>query len=259
MQQEQVHMVSNTPVEGDYFLLELASRVVAPLVQPGQFVHVRIPGRNDLVLRRPFSVFRAGDGLLSILYKRVGEGTQSLSELPADAALDILGPLGRGFPPVNPEKLPVLVAGGYGMAALYLVAERAPKKGVVMVGGATGKDILCVADFERIGWEVRVATEDGSRGTRGRVTEVMDAYVAGMEGAAPEFFACGPMGMLKAVAERAIGGSWTAWISLDRNMGCGVGACLACVQKVRDESDGPTWARICKEGPVFECREVIWE
>jgi len=258
MQQEQVKIISNNAVQGDYYVLELASRTVAPLVQPGQFVHVRIPARNDLVLRRPFSVFKAEAGVLSILYKRVGSGTATLSQLLPDTELNIMGPLGRGFPSPNSTRTPILVAGGYGMAALFLVAQRCDQKGIVLVGGASKKDILCKVDFEDIGWEVLVATEDGSLGTPGLVTEVLDARIPELK-TAPEFFGCGPMGMLKAVSDRALEGDWTAWISLDRNMGCGVGACLACVQKVHTESEEPTWARICKEGPVFECRDVIWD
>ena len=258
MEQEQVKIISNNAVQGDYHILELDSSVVAPLVQPGQFVHTRIPDRMDLVLRRPFSVFKAEAGLLSILYKCVGSGTATLSELLPGMELNIMGPLGRGFPCPNPDRVPILIAGGYGMAALFLVAQRCNQKGIVMVGGGSNKDILCVADFEDIGWDVLVATEDGSLGMQGLVTDVLDTRVPELK-TSPEFFVCGPMGMLKAVSDRAKQGNWTAWVSLDRDMGCGVGACLACVQKVHSESKDPTWARICKEGPVFECRDVIWD
>ena len=104
---------------------------------------------------------------------------------------------------------------------------------------------------------MRLATDDGSLGMRGLVTTPLDAWLsdAAQE---PEFFACGPNGMLKAVGERAIAGNWKGWLSLDRHMGCGVGACLACVQKIRRDG-AETLARVCKEGPIFESREVVWE
>ena len=122
-------------------------------------------------------------------------------------------------------------------------------------------DILCVPDFVALGWDVRVATEDGSLGIRGLVTVALDAWSAG-EGAGkkPEVFACGPNAMLKAVSDRALARGWKAWISVDEKMGCGVGACLTCVVKVKaEDAQGWKWARSCREGPVFECREVIWE
>ena len=117
-----------------------------------------------------------------------------------------------------------------------------------------------MSEFERLGWEVRICTEDGSLGLRGRVTDALDAWLAEeAAGVTPEFFACGPNAMLRAVGDRAERGGWTAWLSMDRSMGCGVGACLTCVQKMRGENGDWTWARVCREGPVFECRQIVWE
>ncbi len=114
-------------------------------------------------------------------------------------------------------------------------------------------------EFKALGWEVRVSTQDGSLGHRGLVTELVDAWwQREAAGRMPELFTCGPGGMLKAVALRALEHGWTAWTSMDNNMGCGVGACLTCVLKVHD-GDQWAWARACREGPVFECREVVWE
>lgn len=147
------------------------------------------------------------------------------------------------------------------MAALYLTARSSPVKGLALFGGRTKQDILCVSEFEALGWRVVVTTEDGSLGLKGRVTDALDPWLVG-EGAdkTPEFFACGPNGMLKAVAQRALERDLRAWVSLDNNMGCGVGACLTCVVKVRNEEpQGWEWARSCREGPVFECRDVLWE
>ena len=153
---------------------------------------------------------------------------------------------------------PVLVAGGYGMAALYMVARDLPVNGHAFFGGASAQDILCVDEFEALGWTVHVATEDGSLGTKGLVTDVLDTWLADEGGGDVEFHVCGPHGMLKAVSDRAMQHECTAWLSMDRNMACGVGACLTCVVKVHKDDDW-AWARSCKEGPVFECREVIWE
>lgn len=196
---------------------------------------------------------------LAILYKDVGRGTRTLQYLKPGESLSILGPLGRGFPDPDPGRFPVIVAGGYGMAALYMTARSAPTKGIAFFGGRSAKDILCVGEFEAQGWSVQITTEDGSLGRKGIVTDALDDWwVASGRQVRPELFACGPGGMLKAVAQRALERGWEAWTSVDNNMGCGVGACLTCVLKVRGDN-GWSWARACREGPVFNVRDVLWE
>ena len=245
---------------GGYRLLTMDCDKISPRVRPGQFVHLLVPGMGQSVLRRPFSVYRTEGPLLSVLYKDVGRGTHAMAALRGGDRVSLIGPLGKGFPDPDPGHDPVLVAGGYGMAALYLTAGRCGRTGVAFFGGATGGDILCVEAFDACGWEVRIATEDGSLGRRGLVTDVLDAWLAERTSERPpEFFACGPNAMLRAVSLRAERGDWPAWISMDRHMGCGVGACLTCVQKVRAEGGDWSWARVCREGPVFTCRDVVWE
>lgn len=259
MNLEHATVIDHQPIQGGYNLLHMRAPAVAPKVKPGQFIHVKVPHLEECVLRRPFSVFRADGDTLAILYKDVGKGTHTLRYLKAGESLSILGPLGHGFPAPQTGRYPVIVAGGYGMAALYLTARTSPVKGVAFFGGRAAKDILCVSDFEALGWTVHVTTEDGSLGRRGIVTDALDAWwKAEGAGRAPELFVCGPGGMLKAVAARALQQGWPAWTSMDNNMGCGVGACLTCVLKVKD-GDGWTWARACREGPVFDARDVVWE
>ena len=227
---------------------------------PGQFLHIRIPHLGESVLRRPFSVFKVEGATLGILYKDVGKGTRSLKFLRPGEALSIIGPLGRGFPNLSRGCYPVLVAGGYGMAALYLTCRELPVKGVAFFGGRTAQDILCVDEFVAHGWDVRITTEDGSLGAKGRVTDALDAWWKKEgRGRKPEFFACGPNGMLKAVADRAAKHKWTAWVSMDNNMGCGVGACLTCVLKVKKGKNDWSWRRACCDGPVFDTKEILWD
>ncbi len=261
MYQENANVISQEKVQGGYHVLTLRAPLMVSAVQPGQFVHVRVPHMEESLLRRPFSVYRAEGDQLRILYKGVGKGTRTMTFLQAGDTLDLIGPLGRGFPPLTVGRYPVLVAGGYGMAALYLLARQLPVKGVAFFGGRTAPDILCVPEFEALGWEVQVATEDGSLGESGRVTRLLDDWWATREPKADavEAYACGPNGMLQAVAERAREHEWTAWVSVDRNMGCGVGACLTCVLKTHTPGGGWTWKRSCTEGPVFESREIVWE
>jgi dihydroorotate dehydrogenase electron transfer subunit len=278
MIQEKTIVVQHEIFQGQYRLLRVAAPKIGPQVKPGQFVHLKVPRLENAVLRRPFSVFKADAEGLSILYATVGMGTEALNSVQPGEPVDLLGPLGTGFPPLRSssfagpaaggEVMPVLVAGGYGNAALYLQAKNLPVKGVAFFGGRSAADILCVDEFKELGWDVRVATDDGSLGTKGLVTAALDPWLeeqrseVGDQGSGGlghlEVFACGPNAMLKAVGDRAIGKGFTAWLSMDRNMACGVGACLTCVIKRKTET-GWEWARCCKDGPVFNAEEILWD
>ncbi|MBU0679363.1 MAG: dihydroorotate dehydrogenase electron transfer subunit [Verrucomicrobia bacterium] len=255
-----VTVIEHVEVQGGYRLLVMDAPDIAAQVQPGQFIHLQIPDLRDALLRRPFSIYNAENNRLSVLYKGVGVGTRWMADLKPGDPLSVMGPLGHGFPIAEAGGYPVLVAGGYGMAALYIAARESRQKGTAFFGGASAGDILCVPEFEALGWEVRVTTEDGSLGMKGIVTDAMDEWLAqNRPEGEPEYFVCGPSGMLKAVGERAMKAGTKAWISLDNNMCCGVGACLTCVQKIRTADGAWEWQRACREGPVFECREVIWD
>ena len=260
---EEGRLTAQERIGEDYRLLVLDAPGVAAKAQPGQFVHLRVPGLEDRVLRRPFSVYRVKGHELLLLYKTVGAGTRAMNDLRPGSVISVMGPLGRGFPLDRPGSVPLLVGGGYGAAPLSFLAERLPRKGVVFLGGRRAGDVLCLDDFKRLGWETRLATEDGSLGDKGFVTAVLDRWLdARKKGeAAPEIYACGPDGLLRALAERAAARGLTAWLSMDRHMGCGAGVCLACVIRVKRTAGdgGETWSRVCKEGPVFESREIVWE
>jgi len=250
---------THRPLQAGYSELLLAAREIADRARPGQFVHVRIPGLNTGALRRPFSIAGAENGVLRILYKTVGLGTEAMAHLRPGDALSVIGPLGNGFP-LDPLGAPLLVAGGYGVAPLGFLAKRLGMRGTLLVGGRAEDDILDIGLFEEMGWSVRIATQDGSRGIQGLVTLPLDAVLEEMTAACvtPEIYACGPEGLMRAVSERGRKYGCRTWLSLDKRMVCGVGACLACVQKLRRE-DGSEWVgRVCKDGPVFEAREIVW-
>lgn len=258
MVEESTEILAHQRVTESYYLLTLRAPGIAPRVQPGQFAHLRIWSRPDALLRRPFSIYQARGDTLSILYKVVGKGTAALARMQVGERLDALGPLGHGFElptPDGPE--PILVAGGYGMAALYLLAERSPRAGIVFVGGRRRTDILCEAEFRALGWEVRPATEDGSHGVRGLVTEPLRIELQ-RRAANRKLYACGPTPMLQAVARLAETFGLPAELSLDEHMCCGMGVCLTCVVPVRTDG-GWEYQRACTEGPVFDARRILWE
>jgi dihydroorotate dehydrogenase electron transfer subunit len=206
-------------------------------------------------LRRPFSIFDARDGRVTLLYKTVGRGTSALASVREGDSISVLGPLGRGFP-AKCSGTALLVGGGYGVAPLYFLARTLDCPKILFVGGRTAADVLAYDDFKEIGTDVRVATNDGSLGEKGFVTIPLDAETKRLADAGErfEFFTCGPDGLLKAVADRALSFGVPGWISMDRHMICGVGACYACIQKtVRGNS------RCCIEGPVFPAEDLVWQ
>ncbi len=261
MVEQTVQIIANERDTDLYFRLVVRAPQIAPLVQPGQFAHLRVLPMKDALLRRPFSIFQVAGDTFSILYKAVGKGTDALSRMRPGEELSAIGPLGHGFtvPPPGGET-PVLVAGGYGMAAMYLLAHRSPQKGIVFVGGRRRVDILCEEEFRALGWEVRATTEDGSHGENGLVTQPLLAEIRNPKSEIRnlKLFACGPTPMLKAVGKIAEEFNLPAELSMDEHMCCGVGVCLTCVIPIKS-GDGWEYQRTCTEGPVFDARQIVWE
>jgi dihydroorotate dehydrogenase electron transfer subunit len=265
-------ILSNAEVSPGYWRMRLTAPPEFAAARPGQFVMLRVNGAIDPLLRRPFGIFDVGtytpahtgalvQPFLEILYRVVGKGTSMLAELHATDLLDILGPLGTGFElgPAGGEKL--IVGGGVGLAPLYLLAKELVKSSPVRLfaGGRTRDDILCITEFERLGVECYVATEDGSLGERGLVTEALEKRLES-DGNKASIFACGPHGMLNAVASIAAKRSVACQVSLEGYMACGVGACLGCVTPGHGHTpEKPDYRCVCTDGPVFDSAELKWE
>ncbi len=240
--------------------------------RPGQFMHIRTQDSCDPLLRRPLSIHdiaavrKNGTRTMKILYEIVGKGTALLSEKKAFCEVDALGPLGNGFDVKSIAKAgrAVIVAGGMGVAPLFFLAKKLKEargrksdggKIVVLIGGRTKEHVLCEKEFKDLGCDVRVATEDGSKGFKGRVTELMkDQLPRDADSASCVICACGPKPMLAALAMTAKARGIPAYVSLEEFMGCGLGACLGCV--IRTTSG---YKRICHDGPVFDAQDIIWK
>lgn len=245
-----------------YRVLELSAPGIAKAAEPGQFVHIKVPTLEESALRRPFSIFDAdaATGVLTLLYKKVGRGTDALSKAAVGDEVAVAGPLGKGFP-ATCEGRALLVGGGYGVAPLYFLARRmvesgkAPSEITLFVGGRTKEDLLALERFGALGIDMQIATNDGSQGVAGFVTAPLDAVLGSLRGSARhfEFFCCGPDGLLKAICERAVSLGVPGWISVDRHMICGVGACYACIQKTLLGN-----MRCCVDGPIFKAEELVW-
>ena len=261
---EKTTVASHVEAGPGYRFLVLDAPQLAERLAPGQFVHVRVPALEASALRRPFSVFDADGGQVTLLYKTVGRGTAALNAAQPGDALAVMGPLGHGFPEVC-KGVPLLVGGGFGVAPLYFLAKRllardGARTPVLFVGGRTKDDLLALDRFAALGVEVRTATNDGSAGVKGFVTEPLDEVLVDLrqKGEPFELFTCGPDGLLKAVAQRATGTGMPGWISMDRHMVCGVGACFACIQKIKLPNGETFNARCCVNGPVFKAEDLVW-
>ena len=216
------------------------------LTRPGQFVNIEVEG---LYLRRPISVCDYNERTLTLIYKVVGEGTARLSEMKTGEKLDLLTGLGNGFSIRGEVRRPLLVGGGVGVPPLYNLARRLLDEGCevqVVLGFNTASECFYEEEFRALGCRVTVATADGSHGVRGFVTTAIAERHPDFD----YFYACGPLPMLRALAEAV---EQDGQLSFEERMGCGFGACMGCSCKTKYGNK-----RICKEGPVLEKGEVIW-
>ena len=214
------------------------------ITTPGQFINIKI---DDLYLRRPISVCDLYEDVITIIFKVVGKGTDKLSRYGKGKKLDILTGLGNGYDVRKAGDRPMLIGGGIGVPPLYLLAKEliSNNKDVsVVLGFNSVDDVILEREFKKLGCHVNVATVDGSYGKKGFVTDAMfDDYSF--------FYTCGPHPMLKAVYDNTkTGGEF----SFEERMGCGFGACMGCSIKTKDG-----YKRICKDGPVLDKEEIVWE
>ncbi len=244
MKQSIFTVVSNTALTDSVYKMILEGDVSA-ITAPGQFVNIKLEG---LYLRRPISVCDLGENTLTIIYKVVGKGTQQMCSMQPGEKLDVLTGLGNGYDLSVSGDKPVLLGGGVGVPPMYLLAKELLKQGKnvsVILGFNTKSEVFYEQEFKNLGCDVTVTTVDGSYGTKGFVTTVLENIDY------TYFYTCGPEPMLKAVykASKTFG-----QMSFEKRMGCGFGACMGCSCKTITG-----YKRICKEGPVMKKEEILWE
>lgn len=272
--QAKAKIVYNKRTKDNYFKSILSSPRIALGALPGQFVNIKVNSCQEPLLRRPFSIHRVSGSNIEILYEVLGKGTQILAQRKAGEYLDIIGPLGNGFDlrfAISEKRKAILVAGGIGVAPLLFLAEQLIKRNtpyairntLVLIGAKTKKQILCEKEFKDLACEVKIATEDGSGGFKGRVTDLLLSILRANgltpacrtgRGKQATIYACGPRPMLKEIANISQKYNISVQISLEEHMACGIGACLGCVVNTKNG-----YQRVCKEGPVFAADEIVWE
>ena len=246
---------SRTAIARDVFDYVVHCPDIAALAHAGQFVHIRVAGHT---LRRPISICevdRVG-GTIRLVFEVRGSGTDELSNLTAGDLMDIMGPLGNGFALLEPDARAIVVGGVIGTPPMLETAKHYAENCTAILGFRDAAHVILDEDFDACGCDVRLATDDGSRGHHGFVTDLLRQRLT--EESADIIYACGPKGMLKAVADLAAEFGVRCQVSLEERMGCGVGACLVCACKIARENGDPTYKHVCKDGPVFEAKEVIF-
>lgn len=269
---ETVELAHNHQVATNTFKLGFRSPKMAARFRPGQFLMLRLAGTDDPLIGRPLALYdivgQPEQAAIEVVYVVQGNLTTKLAQLSRGAELEVWGPLGNGFASHTVEHL-VMVAGGIGHTPFLTVAkEHLGKTGyaggqpkefadrVTFCYGARSDDYLAgVADFQAIGVAVKVATDDGSAGHQGLVTDLLDTMTTG---ASTHVMCCGPEPMMKAVAEICTRRSWPCEVSLETPMACGIGICFSCVTRVRDSAGQWDYQRTCVAGPVFDAQSIQW-
>lgn len=237
-------------INTDYFMLSVQDKDLTQSIKPGQFFQVKDPDKIIPLLPRPFSVYKVKEDILEFLIKKVGNATTNLSNLEKGHMLQVLGPLGNGFPIVNDKKV-LLVSGGIGFAPLpYLMEKLKQNENDIFFyhGGRKKNDIFCD--------DVENCTDDGSFGHAGFVTKYVEEHLNSTH--IDVVYACGPEPMMKALTSICSKRNIPIYVSMERVMACGVGACCGCVISIK-ENDETVYKKVCKDGPVFDGAKVVWD
>lgn len=278
--QQTVEIVENVRLARDTFRVRFRSPEIASRILPGQFLMLRLADLNDPLIGRPLAMYDVVGECVDVVYLVKGKLTSRLHEFRPGQRLDVWGPLGNGFLPQPTEHL-VMVAGGIGQTPFLALAKEnlgkqqfgtpprqvpQAKQVTFCYGARTAGYLAGVEDFERLGVEVRIATDDGSRAHHGLVTDLLRKVLLGVLPQSPapspqpplRIVCCGPEPMMEAVARIALEKKVPCEVSLETPMACGIGICFTCVAKVRTPNGEWDYKRTCVEGPVFNAAAIEW-
>ncbi len=257
--QENATLIRFEQLSQDNIRLTLQSDAIAAAAKPGQFVMIRTAMGKDPILRRPFSIHQTSEsGRIQIYFKVTGRGTSLLAHCREGEELNVFGPLGHGFD-IRKDKPACLVGGGLGIAPMLFLAKRISRmktdtsSDVILFGGRTKAEVEpLVKDFEQIGTRLITATDDGSYGQKGFVTDLIKSMELQDD---TVVYACGPEGMMEQLHQFCNKRGYECQVSVESVMACGMGACLGCNIPAKDGS----YVHVCFEGPVFNAEELVWK
>lgn len=254
---ENMEIVNQEKIAMNVYELVLKGDKLVTQASVGQFLHIKVSKGTDPLLRRPISIAKIDKekGQLTVIYRAEGRGTSMLAVKQAGELISVFGPLGNGFSvnEINKSEVALLIGGGIGVPPLYELSLQLNKKGVkvIHVLGFAGKnDVFYEEKFQQLG-ETYITTIDGSYGKKGTVIDLIKEKGLGFD----VIYSCGPTPMLKAI--EATFPDEKGFLSLEERMGCGIGACFACVCHVKDDPTKTAYKKICTDGPVFAIGEVV--
>jgi dihydroorotate dehydrogenase electron transfer subunit len=276
--QRRVQIIENVPLARDTYRLRFEAPEIARCFVPGQFLMLRMAGVNDPLLARPLALYDTvldSSGVpiaLDVVYAALGKMTRRLAISRPGDEFEVWGPLGNGFPPVATDHV-IMVAGGIGQTPFLALGqeylrlrsygeptrEMPRAKNVTLCYGVRSADLVaCDDDFRSAGFDLRLASDDGSIGHHGLVTDLLSQVLDETRGQNRLVVTCGPEPMMKAVAEICRVAETRCIVSLETPMACGIGICFSCVAKVRQPDGSWDWKRTCVEGPIFDAQKIVW-
>lgn len=258
MRTHQLPVLSNRQVSDRYWHMKVDASSVEEQIEPGQFFHIRCADKLYPFLRRPFSIYRIGEGYIEFLYLVKGLGTEEMTRHKAGDTLDVMGPVGVGFTLPEMSRSILLVGRGVGIATLAALAQVAVNRKVActaILSARSSNDLLAADFLTQMGANVIKVTDDDGSSEVGRVKTVMERLIE--EDAVDAVYTCGSRRLSRlgqeAVEEYGLFGE----IALEENMGCAMGACFACVSDIKDDNNNIQSVRVCLEGPVFPLEKVV--
>lgn len=252
---EKTRLMKKEQLAENVYRFSVFSPVCSSIAKPGQFANISVLGKT---LRRPISIcdIDAESGLLRFVFEVRGDGTKILAQYREGDDVDILAPLGRGFDVSDTSKRAVFIGGGIGVPPLLAASKAFGSNATALLGFRNKSAVILEADFAKNGASVQIATDDGSFGYHGFVTELLKAKLD--ENDTDIIYACGPMPMLRIISDIAQSKNIPCQVSLEERMGCGIGACLVCACGIKN-GDETKYRHVCKDGPVFDSKEVDWD
>ncbi len=232
------------------FDFRLKNAALAEMTKPGQFAHLLVPGKT---LRRPISVCDVQGDIIRLVFEVRGEGTRILSEMKEGSTLNMICPLGNGFD-IPLDKKIAFIGGGIGVPPMLYSTRKAGEGSIVINGFRDKSAVILTEDFKKTGCRLIEATDNGSYGIHGFVTDALKEVIDEID----TICACGPTPMLRNIAAMAKEHGKECFVSLEQRMACGVGACLGCAVAVNRPDGSFTYKHVCKDGPVFRAEEVKW-
>lgn len=246
----------NRQLTADHNLLTLFPLSDTKEPEPGQFYMIGIGGDGyDPLLKRPFSLFRKKGSGVQILYRIKGRGTMMIRDMKEGSVIDVLGPLGNSYPMPDNENAPIIVAGGIGIASVFSLAERLSKHAYLFYGARTQSELVLLEELKGFAKELFISTDDGSCGEKGTIVDVLADFLTRHSSLVTRhlIYACGPAPLFRSLYEVVKDKGVKTYVSLEENMACGVGACLGCVTRTVKGHKS-----VCKEGPVFDIKDIVW-